>query len=92
MSDPVGGGWFVTGVGTGVGKTYISRGLTRALADSGRSVAAIKPLETGVAPDPLDARALARACGRPELATAPGLYRVAPPLAPHAAPSRVAAW
>ncbi len=85
MSEPVGSGWFVTGVGTGIGKTFISRALTRALAASGRSVAAIKPLETGVASDPLDARALARACGRPELATAPGLYRVAPPLAPHAA-------
>jgi dethiobiotin synthetase len=78
-------GLFVTATGTGVGKTFVTRGLARALLRRGNPVYAIKPLETGCTPDPLDAVALARACGRPELARAPGLYRVAPPLSPYAA-------
>jgi len=78
-------GLFVTGVSTGVGKTFLTRALTRLLLRSGRTPAALKPVETGVSGDPSDAVALARACGRPELARAPGLYRAAPPLAPYAA-------
>lgn len=76
---------FVSGSGTGVGKTWITTGLARALRESGRSVAALKPLETGCEPDPLDALALAHACGRPEVAHAPGFYRARLPLAPAAA-------
>jgi len=76
---------FVSGTGTGVGKTFVTRGLARALAGRGTSVAALKPIETGCDPDPMDAIALARASGRPELAQAPGLYRAAPPVAPYAA-------
>lgn len=75
-------GFFVTGTGTGEGKTYVTRGLARHARRLGVNVAAIKPLETGVAPLALDAIALARAAGRPELANLPGLYRVAPPVAP----------
>jgi len=79
-------GLFVGGTGTGVGKTYVARALARALSrEAGRAVAALKPLETGCDPDPLDALALAGACGRPELAHHRGLYRVPPPLAPYAA-------
>lgn len=78
-------GLFITGVSTGVGKTYVSRGLACALRRTGRRPAALKPLETGVSPEPLDALALARACARPELATAAGLYRAELPLAPYAA-------
>ncbi len=78
-------GAFITGTGTGIGKTFLTRGLARALARRGRRVAAIKPLETGCTPNPLDALALARACGRPDLSTAPGLYRARLPLAPAAA-------
>jgi dethiobiotin synthetase len=76
---------FVSGTGTGVGKTWVTRGLARALARRGAAVVAVKPLETGCEPDPADAVALARACGRPELAQAPGLYRARLPLAPWAA-------
>ena len=76
---------FITGVSTAVGKTYLSRGLTRALEQRGRAVCALKPLETGVTNEPSDAVALARACGRPELAQASGLYRHPLPLAPYAA-------
>ncbi len=76
-------GWFITGTGTGVGKTYVTRGLTRALLASGVDVAPIKPIETGCAPHPQDAQALDRASG---LAFADaGFYRVPPPVAPLAA-------
>ena len=80
----IGDGVFVTGTSTGVGKTFVARGLARALVRRGLRVAAVKPIETGCDPDPLDALALARACGRPELAGAPGFYRAAPPLSPRA--------
>lgn len=75
---------FVSGTGTGVGKTAVSRGVAAAWARSGASVA-LKPFETGVDPVPLDATALARASGHPEHIMAPGFYRVEPPLAPWAA-------
>jgi dethiobiotin synthetase len=73
---------FVTAPGTGAGKTFVARALAAALRHRQLSVAAIKPIETGCEPTPLDATALARACGRPELATAEGLYRARPPLSP----------
>ncbi len=76
---------FVTGTGTGVGKTVVTRSLAEALRADGRRVTALKPIETGCDPDPLDAVALAEAAGRPELARLPGLYRARAPLAPHAA-------
>lgn len=82
-------GHFITGVSTAVGKTFVTRGLARAyrLAGGGdRAPIALKPIETGVDGDAGagDAVALARACGRAELAHATGLYRAALPLAPHA--------
>lgn len=76
---------FVSGTGTGVGKTFVTRALAAALRERGEEVAALKPIETGCDPDPADALALATAAGRPELASLPGLYRVTPPLAPWAA-------
>lgn len=85
MFDTLDTAFFVSGVGTGVGKTFVSRALLRALQRGGRRAWGLKPLETGVDPDPLDALALARCSARPELAHAPGLYRVRPPLAPYAA-------
>lgn len=78
-------GLFVTGTGTGVGKTKIACALTRALASRGVAVAAIKPIETGALNEASDAEALAVACGRPELATDPAWYRARPPLSPYAA-------
>lgn len=78
-------GLFVTATGTGCGKTWVSRGLARALVRAGRAVAAIKPIETGVGDEPLDALALAHASGRPWLADAPGLLRARSPLSPYAA-------
>lgn len=81
-------GFFITGTGTGEGKTFVTRGLALYARSRGLDVAAIKPLETGVDPQPEDAVALARASGRPELAHLPGLYRVRPPLAPFSATRR----
>ncbi|MGB5811511.1 MAG: dethiobiotin synthase [Polyangiales bacterium] len=79
---------FVTATGTGVGKTWFSCALTTALVARGERVAAIKPVETGCDPDPLDALALAEACGNLALAHAPGLYRAREPLAPYAVEKR----
>lgn len=75
-------GIFVTSTGTACGKTWVSRAITRALRRGGSEVVAVKPIETGCRPTPLDAVDLARACGRPAAATAPGLYRAELPLAP----------
>jgi dethiobiotin synthetase len=77
---------FITATGTGVGKTFISRGLARALTARGGRVAALKPLETGCVDGHADdATALAHAARRPELATAAGFYRATLPAAPYAA-------
>lgn len=78
-------GLFLTGTGTGVGKTWVSRGLLAASRRAGRPCPGVKPLETGCAPDPLDALALERAAGVPGTARAPGLYRARLPAAPWAA-------
>lgn len=85
MSDPALRGVFITGTGTGVGKTFVARGLARALVARGLRVAALKPIETGATPDPLDALALANACDSPSLARDPAFYRAAPSLSPYAA-------
>ena len=77
-------GVLVSGTSTGVGKTWLSRGLARALTRATHPVAAIKPIETGVQLNPLDASALGSACGRPELAHLPGLVRQRRPLSPYA--------
>jgi dethiobiotin synthetase len=54
-------GWFVTSSGTSAGKTFVTRGLVRSLAQRQLNVIGLKPLETGCDPDPLDALALERA-------------------------------
>ncbi|MET0343674.1 MAG: dethiobiotin synthase [Polyangiales bacterium] len=79
-------GIFVSGTGTGVGKTFVTRAIASGLRAAGKRVAAIKPVETGVdASKPGDAHALALAAGRPELANFNGFYRSPLPLAPYAA-------
>lgn len=79
-------GIFVSGTGTGVGKTFVTRAIASGLRSAGKRVAALKPVETGFAPEqPSDALALARAAGRPELASFAGFYRNSLPLAPYAA-------
>ena len=76
---------FITGTGTGVGKTWVTAALTEALVARGRVVAAMKPVETGCEPTPQDAALLAELSGRPELAGAEGFHRGKAPLAPLAA-------
>ncbi|MEC7523808.1 MAG: dethiobiotin synthase [Myxococcota bacterium] len=88
MSRETARGLFVTATGTGIGKTWLTRGLASALRAHGAPVIALKPIETGCDPEPLDAVALAEACGRPELADAPGLHRGRLPLSPWAATLR----
>ena len=79
-------GIFVSGTGTGVGKTFVTRAIATALRTNGKRVAALKPVETGIDGENLgDAHALARASGRPELAGFAGFYRNPMPLAPYAA-------
>lgn len=76
---------FVTGTGTGVGKTWVTTALVQSLRSRGRSVSAVKPIETGCEPTAQDARQLAEACGRTDLADHEGFHRGTAPLAPWAA-------
>jgi dethiobiotin synthetase len=78
-------GIFITATGTAVGKTFVARGLTASLRRTGQRVAALKPFETGCAPAPKDAEALARASGIRAHARDPAFYRAEPPLSPYAA-------
>jgi dethiobiotin synthetase len=77
-------GVLVTSTGTAAGKTFVSRAITRALLQTGKRVAAIKPIETGCDPAALDALALACAAKCADLSDAPAFYRAKLPLAPYA--------
>lgn len=70
---------FISGTGTGVGKTWVTRGLARASRRRGKTVWAVKPIETGGGSDAIE---LARAAGHDPPS---GFYRARAPLAPHAA-------
>ena len=75
---------FVAGTGTGVGKTWAAAGLARLLKDSGRVVAACKPVQS-YDPDtdgPTDAAVLAAATGQNPDAVCPPAYSFPVPLAP----------
>lgn len=80
---------FVAGTGTEVGKTWATAGLARLLKDSGRVVAARKPVQS-YDPDedgPTDAEVLAAATGQTPDAVCPPEYSypaaLAPPIAAH---------
>lgn len=80
-------GLFVTGTGTGVGKTYVASLLARSLAAAGRRVGVYKPAASGC--DPLggalvseDAVKLWEAAGRPGELERVCPQRFAAPLAP----------
>jgi dethiobiotin synthetase len=63
----------ITGTDIGVGKTWVSCALARALGEAGRSVVAIKPIETGCSGQPAkgeDGVRLARATGQSQPAHA----------------------
>lgn len=55
---------FITGTDTGVGKTYISYLLTKALLKSGKKVAYFKPVETGCISECEDAKKLSSITGQ----------------------------
>ena len=72
----------VAGTDTGVGKTWVTAAIARALVAEGRRVVTVKPVETGCSDatrDSEDGVLLARATGQAEPAEA--LYRFAAPVA-----------
>ncbi len=75
---------FVAGTGTEVGKTWAAAGLARLLRDSGRTVAACKPVQSydPDAGEPTDAEVLAAATGQSPDAVCPPEYSYPVPLAP----------
>ncbi len=82
--------WFVAGTDTGVGKTRVACGLLRALAESGRCVAGMKPVASGcyLSESGLrnaDAEALLACSSLPLDYRDINPYAFAPPTAPHLA-------
>ncbi|HEX3600485.1 MAG TPA: dethiobiotin synthase [Lacipirellulaceae bacterium] len=83
-------GLFITGTGTGVGKTYVAGLIARALRESGKTVGVYKPVASGcemrggqlVSPD---AAALWMAAGQPGTLEAVCPQKFEAPLAPHLA-------
>lgn len=90
----MGSGIFITGTDTGVGKTFVTATLAAYLRDAGYRVGVMKPVETGCEERegkliPADAMRLkdASGCAEPIERICP--YRLAEPLAPSIAASRV---
>jgi dethiobiotin synthetase len=83
-------GLFITGTGTGVGKTYVAALIAKALVESGKKVGVYKPVASGcemrdgrlTSPD---AVALWEAAGRPATLEQVCPQMFAAPLAPHLA-------
>jgi dethiobiotin synthetase len=86
--------YFITATGTDIGKTFVARGLIRALRAADREVAALKPVVSGF--DPLEAAGsdsglLLAALGRPitpDTIDEISPWRFAAPLAPNLAAAR----
>jgi dethiobiotin synthetase len=83
-------GLFITGTGTGVGKTYVAALIARELREAGKRVGVYKPVASGCQLDrgePVspDALALWEAAGRPGTLEQVCPQRFAAPLAPHLA-------
>ncbi|MBF6047844.1 ATP-dependent dethiobiotin synthetase BioD [Streptomyces sp. NRRL B-1677] len=77
----------VTGTGTEVGKTIVTAALAAAARAAGRSVAVLKPAQTGVAPgEPGDVAEVRRLAG--DAVTGEELARFPEPLAPGTAAAR----
>jgi dethiobiotin synthetase len=87
-------GFFITGSGTAVGKTYVTRRLIHELRRSGRSARAVKPVITGFDPDNAadsDTGLLLAAMGEaldPASIGAISPWRFAEPISPDMAASR----
>lgn len=89
----MGGGIFITGTDTGVGKTLIACGLAALFRNLGYKVGVMKPAETGCAakdgkPFPQDASYLKEASGCEEPLERICPYRLSEPLAPSMAAER----
>jgi dethiobiotin synthetase len=83
---PAAAGLFVTGTGTGVGKTVVAAAIARTLAAAGRSVAVFKPTVTGLDdPPPYDHELLRLAAGSDQTDEEIAPYRYGPPASPHLA-------
>jgi dethiobiotin synthetase len=78
------GGVFVTGTGTGVGKTVVAAALARTLQRAGLAVAAMKPAQTGTGHG-ADDLAFVRAAGGVPAARCVASYALRRPLAPSVA-------
>lgn len=76
---------FVVGTDTGVGKTFVTAGLTGYLRREGIDAVALKPCQTGY-PDDDDAQFVREVCGDDDAATC--LRHLEPPLAPAVAADR----
>jgi dethiobiotin synthetase len=85
---------FITATGTDVGKTFVARGLIKALRARGRKVEALKPIVSGFEPaeaEGSDSGLLLKALGRPvtlETVAEISPWRFALPLAPDMAAAR----
>jgi dethiobiotin synthetase len=86
-------GFFITSVGTGIGKTLVTSILCHQLTSMGRTVAALKPVVSGFSPDDpsSDPALILRSLGR--VPTADAIAAVAPwrfsaPISPHLAARR----
>ena len=86
--------YFVSATGTDIGKTFVARGLIRALRARGRNVAALKPVVSGFEPSEAagsDSGLLLAALGRPvtlDAISEISPWRFAAPLAPDMAAAR----
>lgn len=82
-------GLFITGTDTGVGKTFIARGIAATLRARGRRVGVMKPVETGCGSGaerrPADAAALRAAAGSDMALDRVCPYQLDAPLAPDVA-------
>jgi len=80
-------GYFITGTGTDVGKTFVTAALARHARSLGQRVFAFKPIETGCLPGQLgsDQQTLVAAAGGWQSGPLAGVYQLAPPVAPSVA-------
>ncbi|MGW7460836.1 dethiobiotin synthase [Streptomyces sp. NPDC054797] len=79
--------WVVSGTGTEIGKTVVTSAVAAAAVAAGRTVAVLKPAQTGVGPqEPGDAAEAVRLAG--SSVTAVELARYPEPLAPNTAARR----
>jgi dethiobiotin synthetase len=83
-------GYFITGTGTGVGKTFVTASLARRARFMGQRVLAYKPIETGCRRDGgrligADQEELVAAAGSWQTGVLTGAYQFEPPVAPSVA-------